>query len=127
MFKKNFSVKFTPPVSKTKEQIYKEVDQVLAGLGRTEISSSGTISIAGGRFDGFGYTTAFDGRLVDRDGTYTLYLDFEAKPGIIAWIIAICLFPIGLAIFILPYNASGDVQRNTDKMIDDLVYTVEKE
>lgn len=124
MFKGNASARFT--ASKPQDAVYKEVEQSLDVLGRATVSSSGTISISEGKFSGFGYKAEFNGRIVERDGTYTLDLDFEAKPEIIAWIIAICLFPIGLAILVLPYGAKGDIQKKADRVMDDLKYALEK-
>jgi hypothetical protein len=124
MFRGNASARFT--TSKPQDAVHKEVEQSLELLGRTTVSPSGTISISEGKFSGFGYKTECDGRIVERDGAYRLDLDFQAKPDIIAWIIAICLFPIGLAIFILPSNAKGDIQRKADRVIDDLKYALEK-
>lgn len=124
MFKGNASARFT--ASKPQDGVFKEVEQSLDVLGRATVSSSGTISISEGKFSGFGYKAEFDGRIVEKDGTYTVDLDFQAKPEIIAWIIAICLFPIGLAILILPYNAKGDIQRKAERVMDDLKYALEK-
>jgi len=118
MFKGNASVRFT--VSKPEDAIYKETEQTLDVLGRATVSSSGTISISEGKLSGFGYKAEFDGKIVERDGTYTVYLDFQAKPGIIAWIISIFLFPFGLAVLILPYNAKGDIQRKVERAMDEL-------
>ncbi len=124
MFKGNASTRFE--TSKPKEEIYQEVEHILDTLGSATVSSSGTISIAEGKFNGFGYTAEFDGRIIERNGTYTVDLDFQATPNIISWIIAICLFPIGLAILILPYNAKGDMQRKSERVMDDLKYGFEK-
>jgi len=124
MFKGNASARFT--VSKPQDAVYKEVEQSLDLLGRATVSSSGKISISEGKLSGFGYKAEFDGRVVERSGTYVFDLDFQAKPDIIAWLIAICLFPIGLAILILPYNAKGDIQRKADRVLDDLKYALEK-
>lgn len=124
MFKGNASTRFE--TSKPKEEIYQEVEHILDTLGSATVSSSGTISIAEGKFSGFGYTAEFDGRIIERNGTYTVDLDFQATPNIISWIIAICLFPIGLAILILPYNAKGDMQRKSERVMDDLKYGFEK-
>ena len=124
MFKGSASSRFT--TSKPQDAVFKEVEKSLEVLGNVTVSSSGTISISTGKFTGFGYKVEFEGRIIKRDETYMVDIDFAAIPDIIAWIIAICIFPIGLAIFILPYNAKGEMQRKTDRAIDDLKYGLEK-
>jgi len=124
MFKGNASARFT--ASKPQDAVYKEVEESLHVLGHATVSSSGTISISEGKFSGFGYRAEFNGKIIERDGTYTLDLEFEAKPEIIAWIISICFFPFGLLILILPYNAKGDIQRKANRVMDDLIYALEE-
>jgi hypothetical protein len=118
MFKGNSSVSFKS--SKTKEEVIKIVEEELLSMGNVSISSSGGINISGSKFSGFGYDTNIEGRVNERDGRFTVNIDFQAKPGAIGWLIAICFFPLGCAIFILPNNAKGDMQRKADQAMSEI-------
>lgn len=124
MFRSNLSIRIN--TTKSQEDVYNIVEDALEDLGRTSISNSGNISISSFKFDGFGFTTDIDGRLVKRDDYYNLDLDFNSKPEILAWIIALCLFPVGLAIFFLPYNANNEIDKKANRILNDLKYDLEK-
>lgn len=118
MFKGNSSVSFKS--SKTKADVIKIVEEQLETLGNVSVSSSGGINVTGSKFTGFGYKTNIEGRVSDRDGRFTVNIDFEAKPEVAGWAVAICLFPIGLAVMILPNNAKGDMQRKSDQALQEI-------
>jgi len=118
MFNGNASVSFKS--SKTKSDVIKVVEEQLETMGTVSVSSSGGITITGSRFNGFSYKPSIEGRVSDRDGRFTVNLDFQAKPDVMGWLIAICLFPIGCAIFILPNNAKGDMQRKADQALAEI-------
>jgi hypothetical protein len=118
MFKGNASVSFKS--SKTKEEVIKIVEEELQNMGNVSISSSGGVNITGSKFSGFGYETSIEGRVNERDGRFTVNIDFEAKPGTVGWLIAICFFPLGCAVFILPNNAKGDIQRKADQALSEI-------
>jgi hypothetical protein len=118
MFKGTTSLSFKS--TKAKSEVLKVVEEQLENLGMVSISETGGITISSGRFDGTGYKTSIVGRVSDRDGKFTVTLDFEAKPDTMGWVIAICFFPIGLAVFILPNNAKGDIQRRADQAISEI-------
>jgi len=118
MFTGNSSVTFNS--SKEKSEVYRELEELLETLGIVHISSSGGITITGSRFNGFSYKPSIDGRVTEREGRYTINLDFQAKPDTMGWLIAICGFPIGLAIFILPNNAKAEIQRKADHALSEV-------
>ena len=118
MFKGNSSVSFKS--SKTKADVIKVVEEQLESLGNVSLSSSGGINITGSRFSGFGYDTNIQGRVNERDGRFSINIDFEAKPGTAGWIVAICFFPLGCAVFILPNNAKSDMQRKADQALNEI-------
>ena len=117
MFKGSSSVSFKS--SKTKADVIKVVEEQLEILGNVSVSSSG-INVTGSKFTGFGYKTNIEGRVSDRDGRFTVNVDFEAKPEVGGWAVAICCFPIGLAVMILPNNAKGDMQRKSDQALQEI-------
>ncbi len=115
MFKGNSSVSFK--CSKSREEVISVVEEQLEILGNISVSSSGGFNITGTRFTGFSYETIIDGKVSERDGRFSINIDFQAKPTIVGWLIAICFFPLGLAILILPNNAKGDIQRKADQAL----------
>jgi hypothetical protein len=118
MFKGNSAVSFKS--SKTKLEVFQIVEDELEVLGNLSMSNSGGITITGSKFSGFSYNTIIEGRVSERDGRFTVYLDFQAKPSVIGWLISICAFPIGCLILILPNNAKGDMQRKSDMALSEI-------
>lgn len=118
MFKGNSSVSFKS--SKTKEDVIKIVEEQLEIMGNVSVTSSGGINVSGSKFSGFGYDTNIEGRVSDRDGRFSVNIDFEAKPATVGWLIAICFCPIGLAVLILPNNAKGDMQRKSEQALQEI-------
>jgi hypothetical protein len=124
MFKGNTSVSFKS--SKPKPDVIKVVEEQLEVMGIPSVSSSGGINITGSRFSGFGYKTSIEGRIVDREGRYTINLDFEAKPDVSGWAVTICFFPIGAAVLILPNNSKSDMQRKADQALAEVKAILEE-
>lgn len=124
MFNGNASVSFKS--SKPKAEILKVVEESLEPMGTVSISSSGGITITGSRFSGFSYKPSIEGRVTDRDGRFTVNLVFEAKPDVMGWIIAVCAFPLGLAIFILPNSAKGNMQRKADQSLSEIKFGLDE-
>ena len=118
MFSGNVSMSFKS--SKSMEEVIKVVEEQLEVLGMPMVSSSGGITINGSRFNGFGYTPSIEGRISNREGKFSVTLDFQAKPDIMGWAIAICAFPIGVAVFILPNNAKSEIQRKSDQALAEI-------
>jgi hypothetical protein len=118
MFSGNSSMSFSS--SKPMAEVIKVVEDQLEVLGMPSISSSGGITVNGSRFNGFSYTPSIEGRISNREGKYSVTLDFQAKPDIMGWAIAICAFPIGVAVFILPNNAKSDMQRKADMALAEI-------
>lgn len=118
MFSGNVTMSFKS--SKPMTEVVKVVEEQLEVLGMPMVSSSGGITVNGSRFNGFSYNPSIEGRLSNRDGKYSLTLEFQAKPDIMGWAIAICLFPIGVAVFILPNNAKSEIQRKADQALAEI-------
>lgn len=118
MFSGNVTMSFKS--SKPMTEVVKVVEEQLEVLGMPMVSSSGGITVNGSRFNGFSYNPSIEGRLSNRDGKYSLTLEFQAKPDIMGWAIAICAFPIGVAVFILPNNAKSEIQRKADQALGEI-------
>jgi hypothetical protein len=118
MFSGNSSMSFNS--SKPMAEVVKVVEEQLEVLGMPSVSSTGGITINGSRFNGFSYNPSIEGRISNREGKFSVTLDFQAKPDIMGWAIAICLFPIGVAVFILPNNAKSEIQRKSDQALAEI-------
>jgi len=118
MFNGNVTMSFKS--SKPMTEVVKVVEEQLEVLGMPMVSSTGGITVNGSRFKGFSYNPSIEGRISNREGKYSVTLDFQAKPDIMGWAIAICLFPIGLAVFILPNNAKSEIQRKADQALGEI-------
>lgn len=88
-----------------------EVTAALAALGTVSVDeTSNNITIAHG-IEGFGYeleVLASQHRLPD--GWVRITVRYSARPSIPAWVLAICFFPVGLLIFLLPYKAKEEFE-----------------
>lgn len=91
------------------------LERELESLGNVSFSSTGsTFEISGSRFAGFGFEVSASGNISSRDGRVMLNGDVVAKPNLLGWGIAVCLFPIGCLIFLGPSNAKNDVMRKLE-------------
>lgn len=106
------------------QQVVENLKECLESLGRLSMEKDGSFSIGGSKFSGFGYKSEIEGTVRAKEGRYSVNVDWTVKPEVIAWLIAICFFPIGLAIFLLPYNAKGEIERKVDKALSSLKFNV---
>jgi hypothetical protein len=118
MFNGNSTVSFN--TTKSKEQITKVLEEQLEDIGPTTISSTGGITIQSSRYNGTGFSTTLYGRLNERDGRYSVTIDYEVKVGTLGWVIVICFFPIGLAFLILPNNTKGELERKLERSLSEI-------
>jgi len=112
--------------TKSKDEIYNLLEDRLHDLGHTEVSSNGRFTMSGARFNGFGYTSNIEGKIKENDNSYTVNIDVNMKPEIIAWIILICFFPIGALVLFLPYNANNEIEAKLKNALEDLKYDIEE-
>lgn len=118
MFKGNSSISFKS--TKSKVDIIKVVEEQLENMGNVSVSSSGVINITSSKFSGFGYQPIIEGKVSERDGRFSVNIDFQATPQLAAWLISICFFPIGLLVMLLPFNAKSDMQRVSDQALQEI-------
>ena len=105
-------------------QVVENLKECLESLGRLSLEKNGSFSIGGTKFKGFGYKSTIEGNVRAKEGRYSVNVDWTVKPEIVAWLIAICAFPLGLAIFVLPYNAKSDIERKVEKALSALKFNV---
>jgi hypothetical protein len=118
MFNGNSSVNFK--CSKDLDSVIKESEDYLDILGVTNFSKSGSFTISSQKFSGFGYNSNIEGRITNRDGKYNVSVDFQVKPTVITWLIAICFFPFGLLIFLSPSNAKKEINNKIEQALRDI-------
>lgn len=118
MFTGNQTTSFT--TSKTYEEVLKVTEEQLEDIGSTIVSPTGGISIQSSRYNGTGFSSTIYGRLNERNGRYTISIDYEIKLVTLGWIIVICFFPIGLTLLILPNNTKGDLEKKLDRSLAEI-------
>lgn len=118
MFKANASIRFE--TSKPKKEVFELLEEELNTLGATEISERGAVRINGSKNNSFSHDVTIEGTIREKDGKYNVEIDANVKPTIVAWIIALCLFPLGLAVLIMPNNAKGEIQQKANKALDNV-------
>ena len=97
------------------DQVQSILERELETLGTVTFSGTGSnFEISGSRFSGFGFDVTASGSVSARDGRVMLTADVTAKPNLLGWGIAVCLFPIGCLIFLGPSNAKNDVLRKVE-------------
>lgn len=125
MFKSSQSTNFKTDAPK--ETVYEDIQVQLQTLGSVEISERGVIKINASRFGGFAHDAEITGVIREKEGKYAVELDWEAKPKwLLVIIAAICLFGLGLALLILPYMASGDMQKKCCSVLDNIRFDFQK-
>ncbi len=105
-------------------QVVETLKECLESVGRLSLEKTGAFSLGGAKFNGFGYKSSIDGTLRAKEGRYSVNVDWTVKPEIVAWLIAICFFPFGLVIFLLPYNANSAIERKVEKALSSLKFSV---
>lgn len=119
MFKGSQSTNFK--TDKPKEKVYEVIQDNLETLGNVEISDRGQIKINASRFSGFAHDGEITGIIREKEGKYSVELEWEAKPKwLIIIIAALCLIGIGLALLILPFMANSDIQKKAASALDNI-------
>ena len=118
MFKGMTNVSFT--TTKPKQEVFKVIEDKLSSVGSVDINDRGTLKINASKMSGFAHDSTIEGNIREKEGKYSIDIDFQAKPNMVCWLIAICLFPLGLAVLIVPNNAKGDMQKSIDRALDNI-------
>lgn len=118
MFKGMTNVSFTS--TKPKQEVFKVIEDELSSIGSIDLSERGSMKVNASKWGGFAHEATIEGNVREKEGKYSIDIDFQAKPNIVCWLIVICLFPLGLAALILPNNAKGDMQKGIDRALDNI-------
>lgn len=93
----------------------RELVDCFSSIGDVEMSKSGSFEISSRKFESFTHKVFIDGSVRAKEGKATVVVNYRIQPQIITWIIAVCFFPLGLAVLLLPYNAKTDLDRRVEK------------
>lgn len=119
MFKGSQSTNFK--TDKPKEKVYELIQDNLENFGSVDISDRGQIKINASRYSGFAHDSEITGTIREKEGKYSVEIEWEAKPKwIIIIILALCLMGIGLALLILPFMASNEIQKKAASALDNI-------
>ena len=118
MFNGNSTVSIN--TTKSKEEVIKIIEEQLEDIGATTISNTGGITIQSSRYNGTGFESTIYGRLNERDGKFTVSIDYEVKLVTLGWVIVVWFFPIGLALLLLPNNTKGDIERKIERSLSEI-------
>jgi hypothetical protein len=90
-------------------------------IGGASISDRGMFTINASRYNGFSHDSEITGTVRERDGKYSIQLDWEAKPKwALVIIAAICTSGLGLLLLLFPYMASTDMQKKINTVMENL-------
>jgi hypothetical protein len=104
-----------------KEKVYEIIQENLETLGSVDISDRGQIRINASRFNGFVHDCEITGTVREKEGKYSVELEWEAKPKwIIVIIAALCLVGLGLGLLVLPFMANNDMQKKASSALDNI-------
>ena len=119
MFKgsQNTNFKSDSPI----EKVHEIIQENLETLGSVDISDRGQIRINASRFNGFVHDCEITGTVREKEGKYSVELEWEAKPKwLIIIIAALCLVGLGLVLLILPFMANNDMQKKVSSALDNI-------
>lgn len=119
MFKGSQSTNFK--TDKPREKVYEIIQDQLETLGNTEISERGIIKINASKYSSFAHDSEITGTIREKEGKYSIELEWEAKPKwVIIIILAFCLIGLGLALLIFPFMANNDMQKKAGTALDNI-------
>jgi len=108
------------------KDVIKAIEDNSSYIGNVNASKSGNISTNAARFQGFGYSPAISGFVTDKgEGKYFISITHSANFDAIAWVIAICAFPIGMLAFLPAYNANQSMSLKIDQVLNEVKHAIE--
>jgi len=101
------------------------VHDILEKHGKITITDSGIISINSIKITSFATSISISGKILKYDDNlYKVSLDYSTSPDAIAWIIAVCLFPIGLLALIFANNAMRELTKKMDTALSEVEFII---
>ena len=123
MFKgtKDSMVKTAKPMS----DVIKAIEDCSNYIGDVNVSESGNISTNAIRFEGFGYDPEISGYIIDKgEGKFFISIHHTSKVGVLAWVIGICFFPIGLLAFLPAYNGNQTMSLKVAQLLQEVKHAL---
>jgi hypothetical protein len=124
MFSGNSSTSFKATQSKNK--VLGIIQENLeSNLGAVEITEKGQVIVNARKFDGFSHEVIMTGFVREKDGRYTIELNYETKLTWVFWVVLLVglfFFFIGVFIFLLPLMSKNEVKNKADKALEGLRY-----
>lgn len=115
---------------KSKDEVISLIQENLEIIGETEISDNGQISINAKRFSSFAHESTIEGSVKEKDGKYTIIIDYAPKINTVGWIVAIggvCLAGFGILLtggivvaFVLINK--NEIKKKIEKALDTIKY-----
>ena len=120
MFKGSNSLSFK--TDKPREKVMEIIADCLESVGPVDISDKGMVKINATKYGGFGHESTIEGTVRDKEGKFTLQLDFQSKLNTVGWIIFICTIGglIGILMFIFPVLAKNEMNAKIDSAINNI-------
>ena len=123
MFKGTKDIMFK--TSKPMSDVIKAIEDCSDFIGNVSVSESGNISTNAVRFEGFGYDPEISGFVVDKgEGKFFISIHHTSKVGVLAWVIGICFFPIGLLAFLPAYNGNQTMSVKVDQLLNEVKHAL---
>jgi hypothetical protein len=94
-------------------QVLQKVEDALFALGDVSVSKSGEIEIFDPPFSAFASDLRLEGWVDKRrkEDEYSVTISFSITPNVVAWILVILLFPIGLIFLLLPLSTKSNLEQ----------------
>jgi len=120
MFKGSNNVSFK--TDKPKEKVMEMIQDSIESVGSVDISDSGMIKINATKYGGFGHESSIEGTIREREGKYSVQIDFQSKLNTVGWIIFICTIGgfIGLLMFLFPILAKNEMTAKIDSAFSNI-------
>jgi hypothetical protein len=111
---------------KKKIQVFSIIQDSLSGfLGDVEITEKGQIIVNTHKFEGFSHTTTIEGFVREKEGRYTVEINYETNANVVFWVILVgglFFMFIGVLVFLFPFLAKNDIKAKADKALESLKY-----
>lgn len=124
MFSGDESIRFK--TADPKGDVYDHIEDALSTLGRVEVDKRGRIDIYPRSSLGNALvTTTIDGSVRERDGEYTVFVEYTCTLSTLGWVIfvlGILFLLIGLLVLIAPMTSKGSVAQASRRALRGIDY-----
>ncbi|MBU3715178.1 MAG: hypothetical protein FGM46_09570 [Ferruginibacter sp.] len=106
-------------------EITEQIQDFLENIGPVDIYDNGKIKIDAKKYNNFSCESTIDGSIREKNGKYTIELNYEAKMTTLAWvltIVGIIIWLLGLLILIFPNMSKNEMKKKIEKTLDEIRY-----